>query len=366
MTEKLRSALDQIDDPRRELGRKHFLNDILVISIIAIISGAETWNNIEDYAKIKESFLRSFLRLPHGIPSHDTFNRVFSIIDPEQFEKCFIDWFQSTVKIEMGEFISIDGKTIRGAKSKGKKSPFHIVSAWASKANLVLGQVMTDEKSNEITAIPQLIEILDLKETVVTIDAMGCQVEIAKCIIDNEADYILAVKNNQKTLYEDTEFSFSKTKTDKTHETIEGNHGRIETRVCCVITDLKDIEFKAKWKNLKSIIRIESTREFKNSDKPMEQATRYYISSIDSTAEYFQKAIRYHWSIENKLHWTLDVAFGEDASRKRTGNSPRNFSTLLKIALNLLKKETSLKQGIKGKRLKAGWDVKYLLKVLSF
>jgi predicted transposase YbfD/YdcC len=366
MKEKLRSVLGQIEDPRREQGRKHFLNDILVIAIIAVISGAETWNNIEEFAKIKEGFLRGFLKLPNGIPSHDTFNRVFSIIDSEQFEKCFIDWFQNAVKIEKGELVSIDGKTIRGAKSNGIKSPFHIVSAWASKANLVLGQVMTDEKSNEITAIPQLIEALDLKGAVLTIDAMGCQVDIAKCIIDNEADYILAVKNNQKTLYEDVEFSFSKSTTHTTNKTIEGDHGRVETRVCSVINDLRDIEYKKKWKNLKSIIKIESTREFKNSNKPTEQATRYYISSIDLSAEYFQEAIRSHWAIENKLHWTLDVAFGEDASRKRAGNSARNFSLLLKIALNLLKKETSLKQGIKGKRLKAGWDVNYLLKVLGF
>jgi len=367
MSSKLSDAFSNVSDPRRPLRRLHNLNDILLISVLAIICGAETWNNIEDYALSKEGFLKKFLNLPNGIPSHDTFNRVFAAINPEEFEQSFMNWVASIVKIQNGELVSLDGKTIRGAKSKGKKSPFHVVSAWAHQSNMVLGQLMTDEKSNEITAIPQLIALLELDKTVITIDAMGCQENIASKIIDNEANYILAVKNNQKNLFEDIEFSFNR-KTSKKIEvskTLDGDHGRIETRTCSVIRDMGDIENKEKWQNLSSIIKIESIREFKNSNQSTETSIRYYISSITDSSEYFQHAIRSHWAIENKLHWTLDVAFGEDASRKRAGNAARNFSTLLKIALNLLKNEKTTKMGVKGRRLKAGWDNEYLLKVLN-
>jgi len=367
MNSKLSDVFSSVSDPRRPLRRLHKLNDILLISILAIICGAETWNNIEQYAQAKKDFLKKFLELPNGIPSHDTFNRVFAIIDPEEFEQSFMKWVSSIVTIKNGELVSLDGKTIRGAKSKGKKSPFHVVSAWAHESNMVLGQLMTDEKSNEITAIPQLIELLELEQTVITIDAMGCQENIATKIIDNQANYILAVKNNQKNLFEDIEFSFNRTTSQKidVSQTLDGDHGRIETRTCSVINDMGDIENKEKWKNLSSIIKIESIREFKNSERSTETSIRYYISSVKDTSTYFQHAIRSHWAIENKLHWTLDVAFGEDASRKRTGNAARNFSTLLKIALNLLKNEKSNKVGVKGRRLKAAWDEDYLNKVLN-
>jgi len=356
-----------VTDPRRSLRRLHKLEDILLISVLAIICGADTWNNIEEYAHAKEDFLRKFLELPNGTPSHDTFNRVFSAINSEEFELSFIEWVRSLIKVKKGELVSIDGKTIRGAKSKGKKSPFHVISAWASENNMVLGQFMTDEKSNEITAIPQLIDLLELEQTVITIDAMGCQENIATKIIDKEANYILAVKKNQKSLYQDVEFSFNKLNVKKidVSKTLDGDHGRIETRTCSVITELANIENKSKWKNLTAIIKVESIREFKNSDKASETSNRYYISSVKESANYFQHAIRSHWAIENKLHWVLDVAFSEDASRKRTGNAARNFSTVLKIALNLLKNEKTTKMGVKGKRLKAGWDAKYLIKVLN-
>jgi predicted transposase YbfD/YdcC len=226
---------------------------------------------------------------------------------------------------------------------------------------MVLGQVKTNEKSNEITAIPKLLEILDLQDTIVTIDAMGCQEDIASKIIDKKADYILAVKLNQKQLYEDIEDEFRFSNTIKSDTNVDIGHGRIETRTCHMITEFNHIQNRQKRKELKT----ESTREFKNSDKPTEKATRYYISNVEANAKDFQNHIRYHWSIENKLHWILDVAFGEDASRKRSGNSPQNFSTLNKIALNLLKNEKTLKVGIKGRKLKAGWDNKYLLKVLN-
>ncbi len=364
-TNELRSIFSQIDDPRSDINKLHKLEDILLIGIILVICAADTWKNMETYAKAKEEFLRSFLDLPNGIPSDDTFNRVFSSIDSEQFEACFVDWVSRLVNLTDGEVIPIDGKTIRGAKSNGKKSPFHMVSAWATNNNLVLGQVKVSEKSNEITAIPKLLELIAIKGCTVTIDAMGCQQEIARKIIEQEANYILAVKENQKQLHQDIidEFRFGKDIQVAISEDLD--HGRIETRKCSVITDFKFIENTQEWTGIKSIIKIESIREFKNSDKPTGTATRYYISSLLTGAKELQRAIRLHWAIENKLHWVLDVAFSEDASRKRVGNAAQNFSILSKIALNLLKNETSERQGIKGKRLKAAYDQNYLIKVLG-
>jgi len=259
-TENLRSILSKIDDPRRDLTRLHNLNDILLIGIIAVICSADTWNEIEQYALEKEEFLRSFLELPNGIPSHDTFNRVFSAIDSKQFESCFIEWVKTFANLADKEIIAIDGKTIRGAKSKGKKSPIHMVSAWADTNNVVLGQVKVSEKSNEITAIPKLLEVLLLKGCIVTIDAMGCQTEIASKIIEQEADYILAVKENQKHLYENIKDEFRFGKEIEVITSQEIDHGRIETRTCSVITNFKFIEQTNKWKNLTSIVQIESKK----------------------------------------------------------------------------------------------------------
>jgi len=364
-TNDLRVIFSQLEDPRSNINKLHKLEDILLIGVISVICAADTWKNMETYAKAKEGFLRTFLELPYGVPSDDTFNRVFSSIDSEQFEKCFVRWVRDLVDLTNGEVIPIDGKTIRGAKSKGKKSPFHMVSAWASENNMVLGQVKVSEKSNEITAIPRLLEILTLKGCIITIDAMGCQQEIADKIIDCEADYVLAVKENQKQLYQDIQDEFRFGKDIQTHLSEDLDHGRIETRKCSIINDFKFIEDDSKWTELKTVIKIESTREFKNSDKPTETATRYYISSLIANPEDFQKIIRSHWHIENKLHWTLDIAFSEDASRKRTGNAAQNFSILMKIALNLLKNEKTEKQGVKGKRLRAAYDNEYLIKLLN-
>jgi len=362
---KLKTIFSNVEDFKRSHRKLYDLESILLIGIISVICGADNWNEMENYAKSKEEFLRSFLDLPNGIPSHDTFNRVFSNIDSEQFESCFIEWVSILADLQPREVIAIDGKTIRGAKSGGKKSPVHMVSAWANENNLVLGQIKVSEKSNEITAIPKLLEVLALKDTIVTIDAMGCQTNIAKEIIKKDADYILAVKGNQEQLYQDIEdeFRFSKNISFDLTEGVE--HGRIETRKCSIITDFQFIAKNNKWEKLKTIIRIESTREFKNSEKPTEQATRYYISSLKAEPKDFQKAIRSHWGIENKLHWTLDVAFSEDASRKRKNNASQNFSILNKIALNLLKNEKTSKIGVRGRRLKAGWDNNYLIKVLN-
>jgi len=361
----LMSIFGSIEDPRSHINQLHNLTDILLIGIISVICGAETWKQMIGFANSKEGFLRKFLELPNGIPSEDTINRVFSSIDSSQFEICFINWVNSISNLLKGQVIAIDGKTIRGAKSKGRKSPVHMVSAWANQNNLVLGQVRVNEKSNEITAIPELIDNLFIEGNIITIDAMGTQTDIADKIIENKADYILSVKENQPQLLEKIKDEFRFSKHNETDTNIDIGHGRIETRVCSVISDFQFIEDDNKWNKLQQIIKIESIREFKNSDKQPEKATRYYIASLVDTAINCQKNIRSHWGVENKLHWTLDVAFSEDASRKRNNNAAQNYSILLKIALNLLRNEKTEKQGIAGKRLKAGWNEGYLLKVLN-
>ncbi len=363
---KLMSIFGTMDDPRSHINKLHNLNDILLIGIISVICGAETWKQMVEFAISKEGFLRKFLELPNGIPSDDTINRVFSSIDSSQFETCFMDWVSSISELSKGQVIAIDGKTIRGAKSGGKKSPVHMVSAWADQNNLVLGQVRVNEKSNEITAIPVLLETLFIEGNIITIDAMGTQTNIADAIIENKADYILAVKENQKQLLGEIKDEFKFSKNIETDTAIDIGHGRIETRKCSLISEFQFIDNKDnKWNKLSQIIKLESIREFKNSEKPTEKATRYYITSLTGTAVNYQKYIRSHWGVENKLHWTLDVAFSEDASRKRKNNSAQNYSILLKIALNLLRNEKTTKQGIAGKRLKAGWNNEYLLKVLN-
>lgn len=365
-TSKLKSIFGKIDDPRSDINKLHNLEDILLIGIVSVICGAETWKQMVEFADSKEEFLRKFLELPNGIPSEDTINRVFSSIDSSQFETCFISWVNSISEICKGQVVAIDGKTLRGAKSNGRKSPVHMVSAWANQNNLVLGQVRVNEKSNEITAIPNLLDTLMLEDTIITIDAMGTQTDIADKIIENGADYILAVKENQSQLLEDIQDEFKFSKSIEIETDTDLGHGRIETRKCSVISEFKFIDnTNNKWNNLSRIIRIESIREFKNCDKKPEKATRYYISSLVDSAVNFQQNIRDHWGVENKLHWTLDVAFSEDASRKRSKNAAQNYSILLKIALNLLKNEKTERQGIAGKRLKAGWNESYLLKVLN-
>ena len=363
---KLISIFGSVEDPRSHINQLHDLVDILLIGIISVICGAETWKQMVEFAYSKEDFLKKFLKLSNGIPSDDTINRVFSSIDSNQFESCFSEWVNSISEITKGQVIAIDGKTLCGAKSKGVKSPVHIVSAWANENNLVLGQVRVNEKSNEITAIPELLDKLMIQGNIITIDAMGTQTNIAEKIITNGADYILAVKENQKQLLEEIKDEFMFSKDIVIDTTIDVGHGRIETRKCSVVSKLLFVgNENNKWTNLKQVIKIESIREFKNSEKPIETATRYYISSLENNAQEYQKNIRSHWGVENKLHWTLDVGFSEDASRKRNKNAAQNYSVILKIALNLLKNEKSEKQGIMGKRLKAGWNQDYLLKVLN-
>ena len=354
----------ELDDNRRSSGNKqHELLDVIAISICAVICGAESWEEIAEYGRIKQKWLSTFLSLPNGIPSHDTFNRVTSSLCPIEFEACFSRWVSGLIEAT-GDIISIDGKTICGAKVNGK-SPIHMVSAWASNNNLALGQVKVSEKSNEITAIPELIANLAIQGSIITIDAMGCQKKIAKAIINRDAHYVLSLKENQPELLEQVvdEFRFSQVEQFETD--IDFGHGRIETRKCSVISTFNLVESHQEWENMSSIIRVESTREFKGKDKS-ETATRYYISSLNTSAKEFQKIIRSHWAIENKLHWSLDVAFGEDFNRKRVNNASQNFSLINKIVLNLAKNEKTCKLGIKSKRKIAGWDENYLLKILGF
>lgn len=367
METNLLCIFSSLQDNRREITKFYELNDILLMAVISVLCGADSWNDIEGYCVAKEEWLTELLDLKNGIPSHDTFNRVISGIDHKEFEKCFAKWTASLMeKSGHREIINLDGKTVRGAKTKGGKSLIHTVNAWACRSNIALGQVKTEQKSNEIVAIPEILDLLFVEKSIITIDAMGCQKDIAEKIIDKQADYVLAVRDNQPTLHEQVKDEFLFAKQLEVYESMDMGHGRIETRKCSVIHDFQFIEPTNGWKNLASVIKIESTREFKNSDKPTEKSQRFYIASFITDAENFNQIIRSHWSIENKLHWTLDMVFDEDRDRKRTANGSQNFSLLNKIALNLLKNEKTVRLGLKGKQLKAGWDNNYLKKLINF
>jgi len=352
----------EMKDPRVERTKSHLLEDIMFIAIAAVLSGAETWNDIEDYGLAKYEWLKTILKLSEGVPSHDTFNRVFSAIDPDEFENVFLKWIKSIQKETDDEIVSIDGKTMRGTRINGCKYVTHIVSAWADKNELILGQIKVDQKSNEITAIPILLDSLMIKGTTVTIDAMGCQKKIARKIISKGADYILSAKDNQRELFDDIKDSFKVIKPSDTYEDIDFGHGRIEERKCSVITDLGLIENPQKWKSLKSIIRMERTRVFKATNQKQADVS-YYISS-HIKADVIANGIRKHWGIENKVHWVLDVTFNEDSSRKRNGNAAKNFTNINRVALNILKKDDR-KASMVRKRLTAGWDNDYLMKLLK-
>ncbi|HJQ24347.1 MAG TPA: ISAs1 family transposase [Blastocatellia bacterium] len=360
-----------ITDPRIDRTKRHKLIDILVIAICATICGAETWEEFELFGQAKFDWFKRFLELPNAIPAHDTFRRVLARIDPTQFQQCFLNWVRSAYDITQGQVIAIDGKQPRGSRDqRAGKSAIHMVSAWAQENRLVLGQVKADEKSNEITAIPELLEMLEVAGCIVTIDAMGCQTEIAAKIVEKEADYVLAVKGNQGNLFEDVvgyfdwalKNAFQET-AYTTEQTVDGEHGRLEVRRYYASDDIAWLRNKGEWSGLQSIVMAERERTVEGEATSLER--RYYISSMAADAKALGKAIREHWSVENSLHWVLDVEFGEDASRIRKDHGPENMTVLRHIALNLLKQDKSLKVGIKSKRLKAGWDERYLLKVLS-
>jgi predicted transposase YbfD/YdcC len=358
-----------LSDPRR-YNKRHRLIDIIVIAICAVICAADDWSAVEEYGKAKQAWFEEFLALPHGIPSHDTFRRVFAALDAEQFQAHFMAWIRDVYQVTEGQVVPIDGKMLRRSHDRSNgKDAIHMVSAWSVENNLVLGQVKVDAKSNEITTIPQLLDLLDLSGCIVTIDAIGCQKGITRKITDKDAEYVLALKSNQGGLYDDVQELFRYAQETAfvdcdCHKTVDKGHGRIEIRECWTISSPEYMAYlrdRSSWINLRSIVMVK--RERRLQDK-VETEIKYYISSLLRDAESVLKTIRSHWGIENGLHWVLDIAFREDECRLRKGNGAQNFGLLRHIALNLLKQESTCKRGIKTKRLKAGWDMDYLRKVL--
>lgn len=371
-----------VDDPRQAHKIDHLLSEVLFITVLAIIAGADDFHEIERYGKLKKDWLCSFLKLPAGIPSHDTFNRIICLIDAGQFQQSFVDWANDVRSgIEMPDIqpeesekdiISIDGKTVCNSRdnSTGKKA-IHMVSALSSQYGMVLGQKKCYEKSNEITAIPALLTMLLIEGSVITIDAMGCQKDIAKKIIDRKADYILALKANQKNLQDEVIDLFEKIQTTEfEHYTyqkdtqIEKDHGRIEKRECITINDLSWLFEIHQWEGVRSIAKITATVQHQASGEETTEE-RYYISSMSGNAAFINKAVRKHWFIENKLHWILDVIFKEDYSRVRTGNGAENLTTIRKIAYNAIKQDNTVKTSFKNKRKMCGWNDNFALNIMK-
>lgn len=357
----------KLKDPRIEKKNRHLFIDIIVIAVCAVIGDADGWEQIEIFAKAKREWFSTFLELPNGIPGHDTFRRVLSRLNAKAFQECFLSWIKSAANTLPGEVIPIDGKTLRRSYDSGSdKAAIHMVSAWASENRLVLGQVKTEEKSNEINAIPELLKLLEIKGCIVTIDAMGCQTKIADQIIEQGGDYVLGLKGNQGALLEAVEEVFAQAD-EKTfnsekfdvYQTEDNAHGRNEFR-SYYTTNAEDLPMASKWRGLKTIGIVVSERE-ERGEKSSEW--RYYISSLESKAELFAKAVRCHWGIENSLHYVLDVSFREDECRIRKDNGAENFAVLRHIALNLLQREQT-KMSIRQKRFRAACDNGFLAKVL--
>lgn len=353
-----------ISDPRDTRKISHLLTDIIGLSIIATISGCEGYEDIEEFGKTREAWLRKYLQLPNGIPSHDTIERLFEALNPKEFSACFGSWVQATFELTDEQLLHIDGKSNRRSYDSftGKKM-LHSVSVYAGKSRLSLAQHKVDEKSNEITVIEPLLEPLDIKGQVVTIDAMGCQKEIAKVITQKKGHYILSVKDNQKQLHQEIQTAFNITPTAEIHNTLEKDHGRIEERTCSVITDLRFVDEAVNWAALCCIICIVSKRTVNNKTT---SETRYFISDVKQNAAFFLHAIRSHWGIENSLHWVLDVIFHEDYCRKRKDNAAENFNLIRKMALNIIRKHKADKKSLRRRRLNAAWDIDYLEKLLVF
>jgi predicted transposase YbfD/YdcC len=359
----------QLEDPRIDRKKLYPLNEIFLVTLAATICGGESWRDLELYGNEKLDFLRQFLPFINGIPSHDTFARVFSILDPKLFGECFVNWVKS-MQTGIPEFISIDGKTLRRSFDKANsKSAIHMVSAFASEARLALAQIRVDEKSNEITAIPTLLNLLAIKGAIITIDAMGCQKEIARLITEKDAKYVLALKSNQGNLHEQVQDLFQLEKKDEFrdlkhdyHNEYDKGHGRIEHRECWVTDQISWIENIQNWQGINSIAMIKSTRTI--GDKKTTEI-RYYISSLPANARLIARSVRAHWAIENSLHWTLDVTLNEDASRIRARNAPENIAIIRRIGLNLLQQAKNKDVSIKGLRKAAGWSNDILTKVLS-
>ncbi len=374
-----RSLIDsfaKLEDPRIERRKLYPLMEIVFLSICAVLSGFEDWDEVVDFGQEKLEWLRKYLPYEHGIPSHDTLNRVISLLNSRAFEACFIDWVEMSISLPNGVAIHLDGKSIsrsatirqqQSARSKGGKGAVHILHAWCSELQVCLGQYKTDAKSNEITAIPALLDLLEINGCLITIDAMGCQKGIAQKVIEKEADYLLGLKSNQEMLYEATSAAFDETPEDlQTDIQVEQDHGRKEVRRCRILPAavLEKWGLTTGWEGLKSLIEIRSERHITASGA-LERETRYYLSGLTGTPAAFNRLVRSHWNIENQLHWSLDMQFGEDDSRKRIRNAAQNFSTIRKIALNLIK-ATPEKISVQRKRNKAALSDLYREKLLGF
>ena len=363
----------ELQDPRTGNAKAHIFLEILIIAICAVICGADGWSDVELFGKNKKDWLKTFLELPKGIPSHDTFGRIFAKIRPEEFQRRFIEWVQAIEKLTAGQVIAVDGKKLRRSHDQQTgKEAIYMVSAWTTENQLVLGQTKVADKSNEITAIPELLQLLDITGCIVTIDAIGTQTKIAETIVTGGGDYLLAVKENQGHLFEDIQCLFE---VDVAHgidkaqhsyaQTVNKGHGRLEIRECWATEKEEYLALVRKhqnWKGLRSVVRIVSQRNF---GEKVETQTRYFISSLPADAKIILKVKRSHWKIENQLHWVLDIAFREDESRVRKDHSSENLAVLRHVALNLLKQEKTAKGGIHAKRLQAGWNNDYLLTILK-
>ena len=366
-----------LQDPRVDRTKQHLLLDIVVIAFCAVLCGAEGWEDMEEFGRAKHAWLKERLELPlpNGIPTDDTFRRLFARLDPEQFGRCFLNFAHSLHTYTKGEVIALDGKAVRHSFDAATgQTALHLVSAWATESGLALGHVKVDRKSNEITAIPALLKLLDITGCVITIDAMGCQRAIAKQIVDKKADYVLALKGNQSTLHEDVKSFFEDARAHEFsprneerriehgyYETVEKDHGRIETRRCWMVTGLDWLEQKDEWAGLASIGAVESERRI---GEKVTRETRYFVSSLQGSARKFARAVRAHWGIENRLHWALDVALGEDDCGIWQDHAPENLASLRKIALNLLRQDKKNKRGLRARSKKASWDNDYLLRLL--
>jgi predicted transposase YbfD/YdcC len=362
-----------LKDPRLERTKLHEFGDILFIAVCATLCGANAFTAMEEFGHSKKDWLKKFLELPNGIPSHDTFRNVFVSIQPEAFTECFLSWVKVLDIPIKNKIVAIDGKTSRasGSKTKGKKA-LHMVSAWATEANVVLGQIATEEKSNEITAIPKLLQMLELRGAIVTIDSMGCQKEIAAEIRAREADYVLQVKGNQEHLEEDIIDAFAardeaeaqgqRTLGLNAYETYDGKHGRKENRRCEAMPVPETLRNRSEWKDLTSICRV--TRTYEENGEPKSEV-RYFISSLKAGAKRLAEVVRGHWGVENGLHWVLDMAFADDYNRTLTGDAPENLATVRRWVLSLLRQDKSRKGGIEAKRLQMGWNETYLEAILG-